>query len=227
MTANDTKMTRHHTTPFVAARQKPSSTILLSEAQVNNKGHLSARTSKEVGEDFSKQEPPQTCDRPSHLLDQMPLRSKGNIESAGRTADEGIGYESKLAPTIARLEGHMKDVISQFVTKARDGGDLQDNVAELIRLQDKWEATRQRLSIYSAAAYHLRDNVSTINSYATGDAVQIMVSTNGKTLHGSNRGSGQKTRQIGGYLGGDVMAQLLQDLSSGGPQNTWSSDSSE
>jgi hypothetical protein len=37
-------------------------------------------------------------------------------------------------------------------------------------------------------------------NYATGDALQFMVSTNGKTIHGKNRGLGWRTRQVGGYI---------------------------
>jgi hypothetical protein len=55
--------------------------------------------------------------------------------------------------------------------------------------------------------------MTTIENYATGDAMQVMVSTNGKTLYGKNRGLGSRTRQIGGHLSDASLQQLSRDMS--------------
>lgn len=55
--------------------------------------------------------------------------------------------------------------------------------------------------------------MSTIENYAVGDALQFMVSTNGKTICGKNHGLGWRTRQVGGYLSDASLQQLSRDMS--------------
>jgi hypothetical protein len=47
---------------------------------------------------------------------------------------------------------------------------------------------------------HLKENTSIIDNYAMGDGVQFMVSSDVNIIHGTNRGLGWRTRQIGGHL---------------------------
>lgn len=54
--------------------------------------------------------------------------------------------------------------------------------------------------------------MSRIENYSKGDAVQIMVSTNGKLIDGKNHGLGWRTRQLGGYLSDNSLQQLTQIL---------------
>lgn len=63
--------------------------------------------------------------------------------------------------------------------------------------------------------------MSTIENYAEGDAVQIMVSTNGKILRGKNRGLGWRTRQVGGYLSDASLRQLSRDMLHSNSQSTF------
>ncbi|PVH71501.1 hypothetical protein DL98DRAFT_553643 [Cadophora sp. DSE1049] len=79
----------------------------------------------------------------------------------------------------------------------------EEDLADLLRLQEEWETTCQSREICSKAETHLKENTSVIDNYATGDAVQFMVSTNGNILHGTNRGLGDLSVQ-----------QLLRDMSS-------------
>ncbi|KFY97163.1 hypothetical protein V500_02197 [Pseudogymnoascus sp. VKM F-4518 (FW-2643)] len=55
-------------------------------------------------------------------------------------------------------------------------------------------------------------NINIIENHATGDAVQVMVSANGKTLHGTNRAVGWRSRQIGGYLDNETVRQISRDM---------------
>jgi len=90
----------------------------------------------------------------------------------------------------------MKDLMDRLGTKLRAAMTSEDEVADVVRLQEEWETARPCMDICFKADNHLKDNVSTVDNYATGDAVQIMVSTNGKIIHGKNRGLGWRTRQI-------------------------------
>ena len=47
-----------------------------------------------------------------------------------------------------------------------------------------------------------------------------MVSANGKTLHGTNRGLGWRARQIGGYLDNETVRQISRDMVTISIQNT-------
>ena len=61
--------------------------------------------------------------------------------------------------------------------------------------------------------------MNTIENYAEGDAIQIMISTNGKTICGKYCGSGWRTRQIGAYMSDVLLQQLSQDIFSNDQQN--------
>merc|ERR1712025_776821 len=54
--------------------------------------------------------------------------------------------------------------------------------------------------------------MGTIENYSTGDAVQFMVSTNGKNICGKNRGLGWRTRQVGGYMSDAALQQLSRTM---------------
>lgn len=65
--------------------------------------------------------------------------------------------------------------------------------------------------------------MSTIENSAEGDAIQFMVSTNGKIICGKNRGSGWRTRQVGGYMSNTSLQRLSQDILGYKQQNLISS----
>lgn len=98
--------------------------------------------------------------------------------------------------------------------------------ADLVRLREEWETTRQCVDICSKADIHLKENISTIDNYATDDAIQFMVSTDRKTIHGKNRGLGWRTRQVGGHLSNVSLQQLSRDMSSISFQNRGNEDPS-
>jgi hypothetical protein len=113
---------------------------------------------------------------------------------------------------VAKLEGFMKDRIDQLVTKSKTTMTSEEDLADLARLRDEWETTRQCVDICSKADIHLKENISTIDNYATGDAIQFMVSTDGKTIHGRNRGLGWRTKQVGGHLSDTSVQQISRDM---------------
>lgn len=89
----------------------------------------------------------------------------------------------------------------------------EEEISDLRQFRDTWEAARQCRNICVQADNHLRENVSTIDNWATGDALRFMVSTNGQVLHGTNRGLGSRTRQVGGYLSDSAVIHLSRDMS--------------
>ena len=123
--------------------------------------------------------------------------------------------KNSLALTAAKLEGYMKDLIDRLVTKSKTAMTSEEELADLVRLREEWETARQCIDICSKANIHLKENISTIDNYATGDAVQFMVSTDGNIIHGKNKGLGWRTRQVGGHLSDVSLQQLSRDMSSG------------
>ena len=172
----------------------------------------------------------QICEQLSEHIDQIQLTSNRSASATGligpdeipeRLTNEGLQEcRNSLVLTIARLENHMKDIMDRLVSKSKTVITSNDEAADLARLQEEWETTRQSLNICFKADNHLKDNASTIDNYATGDAVQFMVSTTGKIIHGKNRGMGWRTRQVGGYLSDASVQQLSRDMSRTSFHNT-------
>ncbi|KAF7517933.1 hypothetical protein PCG10_000731 [Penicillium crustosum] len=130
-----------------------------------------------------------------------------------RVTNEGLQEcKNSLLNTAAKLENHLKILMDRIVTNSKTSTASQEDIAELLRLQEEWETTRQCMHICSKAGTHLDENASTIDNYATGDAIQFMVSTNEKIIHGRNRGLGWRTRQVGGHLSDASLQQLSKDM---------------
>jgi len=153
----------------------------------------------------------QICAQLSEHISQLQLKSETMNTDAlpGRVTFDGL-QECKitLALTAVKLEGYMKDIMDRLVKKSKTAMTTKEDFADLERLRDEWETTRQCKDICSKADTHLMENVSVIENYATGDAIQYMVSTDGKTLHGKNRGLGPRTDQVGGHFS-DLSLQIL------------------
>ncbi|XP_014550964.1 hypothetical protein COCVIDRAFT_42647 [Bipolaris victoriae FI3] len=67
----------------------------------------------------------------------------------------------------------------------------QTNIRSLAKLREEWTSTRKCRDICSQAEQNLKENVSVIDNYATGnEAVQFLVSNSQKIIHGKNRGHG-------------------------------------
>lgn len=116
--------------------------------------------------------------------------------------------------TTLKLEGYEKQLFARLVDRSKVANISEEERADVVRLRDELAATRQGMDICSRAHEHLKDNVSTIDNYATGDAVQFMVSTNEKTIHGKNRGFGWRTRQVGDHISDDSLQQIARSLAS-------------
>lgn len=139
--------------------------------------------------------------------------SVGGGSSPETVTNEGLQEcKNSLAATAAKLEKHMRAVMDRLLSKSKTDMSSDEDAQDLSRLRDEWETARQCLDICSRADSHLKENVSVIENYGTGDALQFMVSTNGKVLHGTNRGLGWRSRQVGGYVSDESIQQLSRDL---------------
>ena len=173
----------------------------------------------------------QICAQLSDHISQIQFAAKDNASSNesmdSETLPEKITSEGlqdckdALARTAQKLEGYEKEVFARLMEKCKTALDSEEDVVNLTRLRHEWEATRQGMDICSKARDNLKENVSIIDNYAIGDAIQFMVSTNGKTIQGKNRGLGWRTRQIGGHLSDESVQEIARVLGEYRHSSTW------
>lgn len=162
-------------------------------------------------ERLSAQQCLRICAQLSDHINQIQTTSGNTLPEV--LISEGLqDCKKSLALTAAKLERLMKDRINRLVAQSKTTMSSEEDRTELTRLQDEWETARECIDICSKADMNLRENVSTIENYGLGDAVQFMVSTDGKTLHGKNRGLGWRTRQVGGHLSDATVQKLSGDM---------------
>jgi hypothetical protein len=142
--------------------------------------------------------------------------ASGDLDSIPeKITNEGLQEcKDSLARVAQELASHEKQLFDRLMGKLDTASASQETAADIARLREEWDSTRKSIDILSKAGNHLEKNISIIENHATGDAVQIMVSANGKTLHGTNRGLGWRTRQIGGYLDNETVRQISRDMAS-------------
>lgn len=163
------------------------------------------------------------CTQLTDHIDQLLLSSKRGSSSTGsddpesipeRITNEGLRECKKvLFDNAAKLEKHKQELIDRLITKSKSVVTSTEDKKDLLRLEEELQTTRHCIDICSKADTYMRENVSVIDNYATGDAVQFLVSNNGKVIHGKNRGLGWRTRQVGGYLNDESIQQLSRDFS--------------
>ncbi|CRG91261.1 hypothetical protein PISL3812_08309 [Talaromyces islandicus] len=166
----------------------------------------------------------QICASLSEHIDQLQVKSKrgdyasslpGSKASPENITNEGLQEcKENLVRTAAKLETYMQELMIQMLTKTEANMNSGEDLVDLKRLREEWETTRQCMEICSRADQLLKENVTTIDNYGTGDAVQFMVSTSGQVIHGKNRGLGWRTRQVGGHISDDSVQQLSRDMTS-------------
>lgn len=177
---------------------------------------------QQIKEDrLSTQKCLQICNQLSNHIDQIqvpPARrnpsSPGLIDPGRVTSGSIQECKETLSITAARLDKNMQDLMERLVQKSKAVMSNEEEAAELAKLQADWESARECIEICSKADTNLNENISIIDNFATGDdAVQFLVSTNGKTIHGKNRGYGMRPRQLGGHLSDESLQQVSRDMS--------------
>ena len=168
----------------------------------------------------------QICAQLSDHISQIQLTFKRSGSSAGPGLDtEGVTNDglqeckNSLYLTISKLERRMQDIMDRMMAKSKAAMTSEKEYTDLVRLREEWETVHKCMDICSMADNNLKENMSIIDNYATGDALQFMVSTNGQTIQGKNRGLGWRTRQVGGHLSDAAVQQLSRDMTSTNLQN--------
>jgi len=77
-----------------------------------------------------------------------------------------------------------------MVTKSKTAITYKEDIADLTGTWDELETALKSKEMFSEAENCLNENISVIENYGAGDARQIMVSTDGKTIRGKNQGLG-------------------------------------
>lgn len=176
----------------------------------------------------------QICARLSEHIEQIqliPERGDHSTTTSDSTAvpemivNQGLHQcKESLNSTAIKLERHIQEIMDRMLAKSKSGMKSEEDIADLTRLRDEWETTRQCIGICSQADKHLKETVTTVENYGTGDSIQFMVSTNGQVIHGKNRGLGWRNRQVGGHLSDDSLQQISRDMTSINFQRTHDQD---
>lgn len=82
----------------------------------------------------------------------------------------------------------------------------------IAHIRKEWVFARESMNALALASRCLEQRTN-IENFATGDAVQFMVSTKGKTLYGNNRSVGWRAKQVGGYVEDETVKELSRNLS--------------
>lgn len=164
----------------------------------------------------------QICSQLSKHIDEIHKTAlhngSANSDSGSSSIPEKITNDglkeckSSLARMAQELASHEKQLFDRLMSKLDPTSASQENAADITRLREEWQSTRKSMDILSAAGNHLDQNISIIENHAAGDSVQVMVSTKGKTLHGTNRAVGWRSRQLGGHLDDETVRQISRDM---------------
>ncbi|KFZ16580.1 hypothetical protein V502_05017 [Pseudogymnoascus sp. VKM F-4520 (FW-2644)] len=164
----------------------------------------------------------QICSQLSKHIDQVHNTTlhNGSANAAGgsssipeKITNDGLKEcKDSLTRMAQQLASHEKQLFDRLMNKLDAASASHEHAADITRLREEWQSTRESMDILSTAGNHLEQNISIIENHATGDAVQVMVSANGKPLHGTNRAVGWRSRQIGGYLDNETVRQISRDM---------------
>jgi hypothetical protein len=157
------------------------------------------------------------CAQFSKLIDQLqPTLTQGTSREDAipeKITSDGIREcRISMEQTAARLEKHMQDVLDRMMSKS--GTTMtQEDASHLARLREEWTTIRQCRDACTGAEHRLKDSISVIDNHASGDdAVQFLVSNSQKTIHGKNRGYGDKIKQLGGHLSDQSIQKVSGDF---------------
>ncbi|KAL7903677.1 hypothetical protein GGI35DRAFT_347126 [Trichoderma velutinum] len=169
------------------------------------------------------------CDRLSTRISQLQVKyatdpDAGNDNSPHKAStperipQEEKPYESveesphNLSHMEAELVENEKLLFSLLRGKLMASSLTLEEAADIDRLRGEWELIFKSRNILSNAILYSEKKTSEIVNYATGDAHQVIVATNGETLNGTNRGLGWRSRQIAGHFSDETMQQISRDM---------------
>lgn len=120
--------------------------------------------------------------------------------------------KTSLSRMATKLRAHEKLLFSRLAEKMKASTTSPEELADIARLRDEWESTFESIDILSKANTYFENEASVIENHATGDAMQVMVATDEKILHGTNRGLGWRSRQIGGRMDNETVRAISRDM---------------
>ncbi|KAF3398826.1 hypothetical protein DPV78_006201, partial [Talaromyces pinophilus] len=184
-------------TSTVTAERVDALKKLVSTAKDDLEAHLDKRLSTEKCL--------QICSQLAEHIDQIRPTLNNTGSSPGSVHPEFLSEratnaslhecQNNVTQTATELERHLKHLIDRLLTKSKSATCSEEELMDLIRPQDEWEAARH-----------------VIENYATGrDTYQFMISTDGKNIHGKNEGNGTVIRQMGGHMSDAAAMQISQD----------------
>jgi hypothetical protein len=173
-------------------------------------------------EKLSTEKSLEICTQLSNHISQLEVAAATNSRRSSGTDAGSIperitreGLEEckhSLTRMVEKLKTHEKLLFNQLTGKMKATTTSPDQAADIARLREEWESMHESMSILSKAGNYFEQETSVIENHATGDAVQIMVSTDEKTIRGTNRGLGWRSRQIGGRMDNETLRQISRDM---------------
>jgi hypothetical protein len=164
----------------------------------------------------------QICAQLSAQIEQIQLTatraSHSNNGSDGSSVSDKITREgledckNSLSRMATKLKSREKELFNSLAQRISASSRSPADAEAIAGLREEWESTRESMDILSTAGSYLGVSTSVIENRAIGDAFQIMVSSNGKVLHGTNRADGWRARQFGGYMTDETVRQLSRDM---------------
>lgn len=158
------------------------------------------------------------CAQFAKLIDELQLSSAKDLPQGSDNIPKKItsdGIEEcrvSMEQTAARLESHMQDVLDRMMSNS-SATMTQEDTRYLAGLREELATARKCRDICVQAKQHLKEEISVIDNHATGNkAVQLLVSTSQKTIHGKNRGYGDHIKQLGGHLSDESIQKVSGDF---------------
>ncbi|KAG8627700.1 hypothetical protein KVT40_003573 [Elsinoe batatas] len=128
--------------------------------------------------------------------------------TSNRITKRGLeGCKESLARTVQELISLERQLLDEMVARSANGPLTS---IDFMRLREEREATRQAMDICTSAQEHLKESVNNVENFATGNALQFMASTDGRTIRGKNKGFGAVTGQVGGTYDPASFAELCK-----------------
>jgi hypothetical protein len=128
-------------------------------------------------------------------------------------ANEGLHEcTESISRMASRLASHEKNLFNRLVKAMTGSGASAGDEVEIARLRSEWESTHTQMEIMTKAGRKLEETVSVFENRATGNAIQVMFSTDGIPIRGTNEGTGDWTRQAGGHMSNETAQQVMRDM---------------
>lgn len=166
----------------------------------------------------------QICTQLSHHINQLRLSGRQRFGAGTATpsdsesvperiTNEGLDEcADSLSRMIQKLACHEQTLFTRLADAMAGSSLSGKNVAEVARLREEWVSTHGQMGALYKIGQKLEDTVSQIQNHATGDALQVMVSADGKPLRGTNKATGQGIQlQAGGLMSNETIQIFLRE----------------